>query len=72
MTIAHLTSPLIIGTKKPKNKVVQENPTNPFLMRLSFFKLIVATMPPFNICYIIQEREKSRGLIKKKGFILIG
>ncbi|KNX43671.1 hypothetical protein AEY54_07320 [Helicobacter pylori] len=35
-------------------------------MRLSFFKLIVATMPPFNICYIIQEREKSRGLIKKK------
>ncbi|NHB14182.1 hypothetical protein ECC36_06325 [Helicobacter pylori] len=66
MTIAHLASPLIMGTKKPKKKVVQENPTNPFLMRLSFFKLIVvATMPPFNICYIIREREKSRGLIKK-------
>ncbi|EKE80064.1 hypothetical protein OUS_0763 [Helicobacter pylori R056a] len=26
----------------------------------------VATMPPFNICYIIREREKSRGLIKKR------
>ncbi|EJB15465.1 hypothetical protein HPCPY1313_0130 [Helicobacter pylori CPY1313] len=61
-----------MGTQKLKNKIVQENPTNPFLMRLPFFKLIVvATMPPFSICYIIRyEREKSKGLIKK-GFILI-
>ncbi|EJB25516.1 hypothetical protein HPCPY6271_0027 [Helicobacter pylori CPY6271] len=61
-----------MGTQKLKNKIVQENPTNPFLMRLPFFKLIVvATMPPFSIYYIIRyEREKSRGLIKK-GFILI-
>ncbi len=68
MTIAHLASPLITGTQKLKNKVVQENPTNPFLMRLPFFKLIVvATMPPFSICYIIREREV-KGFDQKRLF----
>lgn len=72
MTIAHLASPLITGTQKLKNKVVQENPTNPFLMRLSFFKLIVVATH----CTLLEpvtlyksEREKSRGLIKK-GFLI--
>ncbi|AEN18194.1 hypothetical protein HPPN135_02470 [Helicobacter pylori Puno135] len=60
MTIAHLASPLITGTQKLKNKVVQENPTNPFLMRLSFFKLIVVAtyfLLVFVTFYIIRERE---------------
>ncbi|GAA9999117.1 hypothetical protein VN1070_09890 [Helicobacter pylori] len=70
MTIAHLASPLITGTQKLKNKVVQENPTNPFLMRLFFFKLIVvATMSPFSICYIIREREREvKGFDQKRLF----
>ncbi|ADO03720.1 hypothetical protein HPCU_02750 [Helicobacter pylori Cuz20] len=59
MTIAHIASPLIMGTQKLKNKVVQENPINPFLMRLPFFKLIVvATMSPFNnLLHYTRERE---------------
>ncbi|GHR98257.1 hypothetical protein VN0754_07730 [Helicobacter pylori] len=72
MTIAHLASPLITGTQKLKNKVVQENPTNPFLMRLSFFKLIVVAIPPCillaSVTLYESEREKSRGLIKKGYF----
>ncbi|GAA8892591.1 hypothetical protein HpEKA17_13240 [Helicobacter pylori] len=70
MTIAHLASPLITGTQKLKNKVVQENPTNPFLMRLSFFKLIVvATMPPF-VSVTLYESEREVKGFDQKGFLI--